>query len=72
MQIKHITCFTHGDITPVRAACKRYSRMRSYPEPDWVEDADSRKIEHLLNTLNENNEPIVTPDAIGDWGLKMG
>jgi len=51
---------------------KRYSRMRSYPEPDWVKDTDPKKIRHLLSTLNENNEPIVPPDAIGDWGLRMG
>lgn len=51
---------------------RRYSPIRSFPEPDWVETADPGKIEHLLNTLAEDNEPIVLPDAIGDWGLRMG
>ena len=51
---------------------RRYSPIRRFPEPDWVETADPGKIEHLLNTLAEDNEPIARPDAIGDWGLRMG
>jgi hypothetical protein len=51
---------------------RRYSPIRRFPEPDWVETADPDKIRHLLDTLAENNEPIVPPDAIGDWGLRMG
>jgi uncharacterized sulfatase len=51
---------------------KRYAGMRSYPEPDWVKDADPDLIKHLLTTLNEDNEPIVLPDEFGDWGLRMG
>jgi hypothetical protein len=51
---------------------RRYSPIRSFPEPDWLETADPGEIEHLLNTLAEDNEPIARPDAIGDWGLRMG
>lgn len=51
---------------------RRYSSIRSFPEPDWVAKADPEMIEHLLTTLEENNEPIEPPDAIGEWGLRMG
>jgi hypothetical protein len=51
---------------------RRYSPIRSFPEPDWIEAIDPAQIEHLLNTLAEDNEPIVLPDAIGGWGLRMG
>ena len=29
-------------------------------------------VRHLLRTLEEDNEPIVLPEKVGDWGLKMG
>ncbi|NQU52693.1 MAG: sulfatase-like hydrolase/transferase [Bacteroidetes bacterium] len=51
---------------------RRYAGTRNFPEPDWVKDMDAEKIEHLLKTLEEDNEPIVLPKEIGDWGLKMG
>jgi N-sulfoglucosamine sulfohydrolase len=51
---------------------RRYAGMRNFPEPDWVKNTDPKKLDHLLKTLEENNEPIVLPEEIGDWGLKMG
>jgi N-sulfoglucosamine sulfohydrolase len=51
---------------------RRYAGMRNFPEPDWVKNTDPKELDHLLKTLEENNEPIVLPEEIGDWGLKMG
>jgi uncharacterized sulfatase len=51
---------------------RRYAGTRNFPEPDWVKNTDPQKVDHLLKTLEEDNEPIVLPKEIGDWGLKMG
>jgi uncharacterized sulfatase len=51
---------------------KRYSAIRRFPEPDWVAEAEPGKIEHLMATLAQNNEPVVPPVAVGEWGLRMG
>jgi len=51
---------------------KRYAGMREYPKPDWANEMDPKELDELLKTVQENNEPVVMPEDMGDWGLLIG